>query len=505
MPQRVLALDIEPTAIKAAVVETSFREFRIAGFYRVPVPPGQPVADVLRSFVANNGLEGCVVLSALCGEKVTWRTLFLPFRDRKRLDQTVPFELETQVPFDLDDVVITYQLLQRDKAGSTVLAALVQRKDLQDHLELLQGAGLDPKVVDLSPLVCLNVLDLLAPEPPPTCVFLCGDPHELTVALRRNGTLVGIRTITPALKVEEPSAEQSADNGHAVAASQWAEEVTREVRWTLLALNGAPLEPGTPCVVAGEGIYFDWLGNRLAALELSVQRLEQGAMRVVSSEVREAVSAFVTPLGLALREIEPERAFGVNFRQGEFAYQRGREEVRSALVRTGTIAFAAVVLLLANAYLEYRGLQARLDAVNAQVRFVFRETLPDVQRIVDERRQLQEEIDAVEKRLKLLGSVAPPSGATAIDALHAISAALPETLKLEVDEYVMDTQEIKIRAHTDSLDTPNAIREAIAGSRYFADVQVKDIKSAPDGRVDFRMILVLNRGGIPAPLPAGRS
>jgi hypothetical protein len=57
----------------------------------------------------------------------------------------------------------------------------------------------------------------------------------------------------------------------------------------------------------------------------------------------------------------------------------------------------------------------------------------------------------------------------------------------------MDTEDIKIKAKTDSLETPNAIREAIANSKYFADVQVKDIKTGQDGRVDFRVILSLSK------------
>lgn len=493
MPQRILAIEVEDREIKAALLETSFRDYRIVGLYRQPRSPEMELAEQLREFVAEHGLGGSTVLSALPGNRVTWRTLFLPFRDRKRLDQTVPFELETQVPFDLEEVVIAYHVLQRDKAGSTVLAALVQRKELQEHLEVMQSAGLDPKVVDFSPLASLNVLDLLQPAPPPSCVFVCGDLFEVVVALRRNGSLVGVRTITPDLP-EEDLTGTGAGNGHAGTMGHWSEQVCREVRWTLLALNEAPLDTGVSCIVAGQGIYFDQLGTALASLGLSVQRFGELSLRTIPQDLRPTVAPFVAPLGLALREVQPERAFGVNFRRGEFAYQRGREELRRAILGTSSIAVVALSLLIANTYLEYRNLQGRLDALNAQIRYVFQQTLPDVQRIVDERRQLQDEIDAAEKRLKLLGSVAPPSGATAIDALQAISSAIPESLKIEVDEYVMDTQEIKIRAHTDSLDTPNAIREAIAGSKYFAEVQVKDIKTGPDGRVDFRIVLALNKG-----------
>ena len=41
-----------------------------------------------------------------------------------------PFAL-TDLPFDLDDVVIDYRVLQQDRAGTTVLAAMALREDLE--------------------------------------------------------------------------------------------------------------------------------------------------------------------------------------------------------------------------------------------------------------------------------------------------------------------------------------------------------------------------------------
>ena len=34
MPQRILALDITDSELKAAVVETTFRDYKVAGFHR---------------------------------------------------------------------------------------------------------------------------------------------------------------------------------------------------------------------------------------------------------------------------------------------------------------------------------------------------------------------------------------------------------------------------------------------------------------------------------------
>src|SRR5262245_18286059 len=159
MPQRVLALDITDADIKAALVETSFRDYRVAGFYRDELSVANGTREEqIRRFLERHSLAGDTILTGLPGDSVTWRTFFLPFRDRKRLLQTIPFQLENQVPFGLDEVLIDHYVVNRDRSGTTVLAALVLKRDLERHLETLQAAGVDPKIVDVGPLAALNTL-----------------------------------------------------------------------------------------------------------------------------------------------------------------------------------------------------------------------------------------------------------------------------------------------------------------------------------------------------------
>ena len=198
MPQRILSLEIGDAEVKAAVLQTSFRDYKVSGFFRESL--NGSADEQVKQFLAAHTEPGDTVLSALPGDKVTWRTFFLPFRDQKKLSQTVPFELENSVPFGLDEVVVDFQVLQRDGAGSTVLAALVQRDDLERHLKLLQDSGADPKVVGVGPLAALNVLSLV-PDRPPTCAFLDFGARTVTVALYRERDLVGLRTLATIKKL----------------------------------------------------------------------------------------------------------------------------------------------------------------------------------------------------------------------------------------------------------------------------------------------------------------
>src|SRR3954467_7247317 len=159
MPNRTLALEVSASMVRAALVESTLRSQRVLGFYASPRGAAGDLAADLRAFVATHELRWDEVLSAVPGDAVTQRILTLPFRDRKRLDQTVPFELETHLPFELDDTVVDYQVLADAPDGAAlVLATATSKATVRAHLEALAGAGMDPRVVDLAPLAALNIL-----------------------------------------------------------------------------------------------------------------------------------------------------------------------------------------------------------------------------------------------------------------------------------------------------------------------------------------------------------
>jgi general secretion pathway protein L len=498
MPQRILALELDAHEMKAAVIETTFRDYRVAGFYRDPVTSdGGSLADQMRAFLERHQLQGTTVLSALPGDLVSLRTLYLPFRDRKRLDQTVPFEIEGQVPFDLDDVVIDYDVLSNDRTGSNVLAALVQRQDLEAHLALMSDVGLDPKVVDSSPVATLNILSLLGKDLPATFAYIGGNTRRVIVAFYRNRQLVGVRTLVPgAVATSADIGVPVRDNGHAANVAARTEEVLKEIRWTLLAINGAPLDDELPCLVAGDGVEFEQFGPLLEArLGCRVQRLEQAPLRAVPEALRPELPSFASALGLALREVNADEALGINFRQGGFAYHRGEDEIRRAMWRSGALAALVVGLMIANTYMGYQQLARRLQLVQGEIRSVFTETLPDVHRIVDEKSQLLSEIEEGRRKLKIMGDV-PSSSTTAVDVLRTLATALPNDLKIDIDDYVMDLDGVKAKAKSDSFESVDAIKQQIANTHAFGDVQVKDVKAAADGKgIDFRLVIALSKEG----------
>lgn len=481
MPQRILSLEIGDAELKAAVVQTSFRDYKVAGFFRQALNGN--ANEQVKQFVASHTEPGDTILSALPGDRVTWRTLFLPFRDQKKLSQTIPFELENSVPFGLDEVVVDYQVLQRDGAGSTVLAALVQREDLEEHLKLLQDSGADPKVVGIGPLAALNVLSLV-PDRPPTFAFLDFGVRTVTVALYRERELVGLRTLARALS----DAETNGSGAPGV------EGTIADLRWTLLALNGAALDDDLPCYVAGDPAVVDALEQPLAAaLGVVVRRLDRIGLTTLTPEVVKQAPAFSSSLGLALREVSPNAALGVNFRKGEFTFHRGQQELRRALRTVALLGVVVLVLTVLDMFVKYQQLRQQAAAIDTQIQKVFAATLPDLGRPANPKGVLQQETDALRERVDLVTDIVPVSTSTSIDILRAAASAVPNNIRIDCEEWTMDPDAVRVRCNTETYTTVDDIKAGLEHTGIFSGVEVKDAKPDPKGGIDFRMTMKLNK------------
>lgn len=477
MPNRTLALAVGGDTLRAALVESTLRAQRVLGFYAAPRTPGGDLATDLRALTAAHDLHWDEVVSALPGELVTHRILTLPFRDRKRLDRTMPFELESHLPFEIDDAVVDYQVLGTDGEAAVVLAALAPKAVVRDHLAALAAAGIDPRVVDLAPLAVLNVLRMGQADRERSTALLTLDTDRTTVALLRDGRLVGLRALSRGVGT----------NGDLAA-------VVRDVRWSLLALAGdGPLGP-LVLWVGGDAAQAPGVAPALErALGSTPRGIETLPVAGVPITLRRDQAAFAAPLGLALRDSGD--AFGVDFRRGEFTYHREREALWRGLAGIGILALAALALMVTSFVLEGRRLEARRQALRTEIRALFTAALPQVRTIVNEKAQLSAEIAAFEKQRRVYGGLAP-SVPRVIDLLRALTAGVPADVALDLEELALDGETLRLRGSTRAYENVEAVKRGLAARPEFRDVQAKDVRASVDGqRVDFRLGLTPAAGG----------
>lgn len=177
MAQRIVGLDLGSYSIKAVHVMAKGRtgDFEVVQYDEALVPPpfdveeGQPAtlrerqSLALQELLEKGALKGDVFVTGLPGDGAAVRTLRFPFSDARKIEQTLPFELEAEIPFDLDDVVISWSVLRHkqgvDANETEVLAAYARRESVSELLSLLAEVGVDPRHVEFDALALDDLFD----------------------------------------------------------------------------------------------------------------------------------------------------------------------------------------------------------------------------------------------------------------------------------------------------------------------------------------------------------
>lgn len=449
-----LGVDAGERELHLALLERTGRNVRVVVAWSVSVAPGADRAEALRAAVASRcPRPPDATASSIPGDAVCHRILHLPFSDAGRLAAAVPYELESQVPFELDGSLAAFTVLARGPEGAELLAAMARSEQVRAHLEDMRAAGLDPAVVDLGALATAGLVQRARRD-----ALVLELREDGAVALLRDGRLVAFHGLGR-------PAERAAD----------------EARWSTLALFAEATDRGAegppPVVVTAGSV--DGLPQRLGApVAPLADSVPPWAAGVRPAELR-AVALAARAAGLL--------PLGLNFRTGELRYHPPAEAARRDLRLT--VALAALVAVLAVGSLALRiGLRrAELDALRSEIRSSVTGIVPP-SAAGTERIRLRGAVEALERRLGMLGGEAADRGSK-LDLLLAITRAVPEGTAFSVADLSADEDGVRIRARTDSYEAVDVLTRALAELPGLGPPEVRDVKTGVDGKVEFRMTL----------------
>lgn len=445
-----LGIDRGPEALHLALLETAGRSPRLLASWRLaPAAGADPVEALRRSLAERCPRPPDAVASALAGDRVSHRILRLPFSDPGRLAATVPFELESQVPFDLEDSLTTFTILHRNGSGAEVLAAIAAREDVREHLEELRSAGLDPAIVDVGGIATAGLVQLALRD-----ALVVEARADGGVALLRDGRLEGFRAL-------------DGEGG----------DLERELRWSALALSHRDDAELPPMVVTGTA--QNGLPDRLGATTAPLDRAVPAWAFAAGPEALRAVALAARAAGLV--------PLGVNFRTGEFLYHAPSEAAQKELRLT--LILGGIVLLLACVAFGLQVAERRTEL--AELRRSIRDTVSPVVPGAapgTERIRLQGAVEALERRLGMLGGTSRDRRAT-LELLREITAAVPPQTAFAVEEITIDEQGVRLRARTDSYEAVDVLTRALTAVPSLGDADVRDVKTGVDGKIEFRVAL----------------
>ena len=142
------------------------------------------VVDAITRLAEESGVRSTNFATSLSGHSVIIKKIQVPAMSEDELAESIQWEAEQYVPFDINDVRLDYLVF--DDGGGTdsmeVLLVAVKQEKVNDYVSVISQAGMSPVVVDVDAFAVQNAYE----------VNYDLDPHEV-VALVNMGA--GVTTI----------------------------------------------------------------------------------------------------------------------------------------------------------------------------------------------------------------------------------------------------------------------------------------------------------------------
>jgi general secretion pathway protein L len=514
---RILGLDLGSYSVKGVLFESNIRGYTTKAYHEVRRGEGERMETLqaaVRELISQPTLHADQVIIALPGPTLMTHSFTLPFVDPKRIEAALPFEVESQLPFDLSEVVFDYQVVgQKPKTSSDLLVGVVRKEELAGLLAMLSSMEVHPRVIT-HPGVTYQNLFLQTPSmfeglESMAAVAVVDIGHErTTVAIGRPGVGVefartfagGGKDLSRALSTEfrtpvqeahqwketygalaSAASAQGPDAERAASAFvRGLQPVLRELRPTFKSFTARTRRQVGAVVLCGGTARLKGIAEQLERdLKMPTRVL---ALPVESSSVipAEAQPSAAQAYALALRgQASGAKAPRFNLRRGEFAFKGDFDYVRDRVGLLASFAATLVLLLIAsgvvrNSVLSWREME--VDQVLCKT----------TERILG---RCEKDFD---RALNMLRGVESPAAAlpksSAVNLLAEVTQRIPADLPVKLDRIQIDLERIILQGETKSSKEIDTLTKAIQGHTCFKEVNQGKVEKTRDGQnVTFRL------------------
>lgn len=547
---RSVGIDIGTSQVKIVEIQTTSKGFQLvqAQTKNLSRATGTDleleVIEFLREACAKYDPLTTRFCVALRQDKVAIRNKTFPFADRLRIQKTLPFELEEDLPFSADNAVFDGKIIRIHGSSSEVLAAAAPKQHVAHLLQLMKDSNIDPFLVSTEGTAFANLLEHWneplpqTPAAPPVLeegserparpihlVLNIGHSRTLVCAFE-GSSLVGVRSVlwggrnladAIAKKYNLPPLEAQKEldlKGFILTTRQEASyeakifsdliakgvrELVRDLQLSMLEFKSEFGGAITQVQMTGGSSGIQGLAPFLTQhLEVPVNKMPVLDLfpHVLFEKTDQAQLRYGVAIGLAIEGLRKPRNPAINFMKGEFAKQssfvKDLWKDYGVYVRT---AVAASVLIAIWAYTRGEvalGLEeASNETLRTQARAVAK--LPSRQAneagvkryIRDNRKKIAE--------IRTLESLAGMN--SAMDVLAKVSSSLPDgkVAKIDITEFSVVDQQVRLAGFVaGGRDSVETIQRSLANVAADGRVTVDGMNPAV-GRMGFRMSFLADR------------
>jgi len=510
MPEKILGLDIGAGSVKAVILSRGFRGGRrVLAVRRIEINESGGLPEALQQLFADPTFRGSVCMTAISPGLLSFRNVRLPFRDDKKIGQTLAFALEPLIQQPLDGVFIDYRVTARGEQ-SEIFAALADRSLVGERAALLAPYIRETAVIDID-AVPLAAFLLRRPDFPACAILLDIGARDTTAIFMGKGRIVHIRhfrfggetatrAVAEALRIDFTAAETLKKSGElpeeaGSAIRKTCNRFFSELKNTQAFLRGQEGLDEAPAriILTGGGARTPGIAeglSRLFAASVEQTNLMASGGFEIDAALGSSWDPAVMDQALALAARPLGKGSGFNFRQRASEARAGYGAFRDRLKKGSVVALVVLLLAGVELGLDDYGDRLRLEALKKEINTEFRKRLPEVKRIVDPVIQLKGKIAEAKKLAAGIGDAT--GSATVLDLLKEISALAPPDLL--ATSLTLDGDAVGIKGEARNFDAVETVKKTFANSKYVKTVAIGSTNMMKQEKgVEFDLKIILKK------------
>ncbi len=376
------------------------------------------------------------VLVAIPPDEISMRILSIPFKDRKKIQDILPFELSGLLPHDVKETIVDAIPIGDGK----VITAALEKTRLKKYLEMLKEFGLDPYWLGST---IFSMGKLLNGANKGTAAFVGnesfmvmsdGEPRFFKPLKEINELKIGL--------IYLESEGIHIDKVYSV------DENIKDLKSLLPQIDIKNVLLPWNCPPDGAGLY---------ALSLQLQKKMEGS---------------------------------INFRKGEFEYTKESNAIKKNLKFTGVLALIITGLIMGNVYLKYKGIARDFITARDALRGAYLELFPGETKVLDELYQLEAKANKLKGDLEIASG-----GISVLEIMKELSKTGENNsnFRAKFNEVNIAEGRMTVRGETDSFESANILKDRLIKENYFKDIMLTDLKTKAGGGAAFSLSITLKK------------
>ncbi len=482
MAESFLRLEIDNRGIKAKIIEQGHKQTIIKDQCHVlfkdlsDVKSG--IKDKIDTFetgvdiiAGELDLEPCskaiVFVSDLL---ISFRNLELPFKSQKKIEQVLPFEIETHLPGIDETYISDFYILDSADDSNLILSASIAESLVEKIFLKLDEYTIVPKII--TPLGYAAAIGFLSessrlksrlkePEKLSDFAFLHATDCEITLVLIKKRKPCAIRTI--------PNHNISSDN------------LAVMVEQTIIGFNQR----------TGENTFFD----TIVCMDEDTNNADQIANAFETNPAARFEPGIKLDSNTMLLNIAPEKAvqYLFNFCRGKYAASSFFRTYLSNIAVSAILLLCTLTILMVGVGFDNKKLEGKIAQLDNKAFSIFQTSFPEKTKIYDPYLQMKANVKSFMEKsgtLKNTGSLTGKNDLKIVEIIGELSGKIDDSTDMDISRFLFNKGRLVLSGSTDNFNSVDKIKSKIESSQIFKAVNISSAAADKKGnRVKFKFII----------------